>query len=144
MSSEKTYKGACFCGHVQFEVRGEPALMAYCHCDSCRRWSASAMTAFTLWSPESFRITAGADKITKFNKTPGSQRCSCGKCGGGVYVDHPDMKLVDVPSVLIRDFKFQPKFHVNYGEHQVSVKDGLPKFRDLPAEAGGSGALEAE
>ncbi len=144
MTTNSVHKGACFCGKVQFEVTGEPALMAYCHCDSCRRWSASAMTAFTLWSPESFKITAGADQITGFNKTPNTRRYSCEKCGGGVYIDHPDMGLVDVPSVLIADFTFQPKFHVNYKEHVVSVKDGLPKFKDLPAEAGGSGDLLPE
>ena len=30
------HKGACFCGSVQIEVVGEPAVMGYCHCSSCR------------------------------------------------------------------------------------------------------------
>ena len=33
----------------------------------------------------------------------------------------------------------EPVLHVFYGEKTVSVKDGLPKFKDLPKEAGGSG-----
>ncbi len=40
MGSEKIHKGSCFCGGVQFEVSGEPAGMGYCHCESCRQWSA--------------------------------------------------------------------------------------------------------
>ena len=30
--SEKTIKGGCFCGAVEFEVKGEPTVMLYCHC----------------------------------------------------------------------------------------------------------------
>ena len=52
MSNEKTYTGSCFCGDVQFTVNGEPVAMGYCHCESCRRWSAGPVNAFTLWKPE--------------------------------------------------------------------------------------------
>jgi hypothetical protein len=52
MASEKTLKGSCFCGEVQFEVSGEPAGMGYCHCESCRHWSAGPVNAFSLWNPQ--------------------------------------------------------------------------------------------
>ena len=48
----ETYRGACFCGAVQLTVTGEPAAMGYCHCESCRQWSAGPVNAFTLWKPE--------------------------------------------------------------------------------------------
>jgi hypothetical protein len=35
--------------------------------------------------------------------------------------------------------KFVPVVHVNYAETVLPVKDGLPKFSDVPAEMGGSG-----
>ena len=50
MSSTSSYTGSCFCGAVAFTVTGEPAGMGYCHCESCRRWSAGPVNAFTLWS----------------------------------------------------------------------------------------------
>jgi hypothetical protein len=31
--------------------------------------------------------------------------------------------------------------HVHYDEHVLTVQDGLPKYRDLPEEFGGSGEL---
>ena len=37
----KIYSGACFCGAVEVEVSGQPEAMGYCHCRSCRSWSAS-------------------------------------------------------------------------------------------------------
>src|SRR5262249_34498151 len=52
--------GNCFCGEVKFEVTGSPAAMGYCHCESCRQWSAGPVNAFTLWDPKSLKITHGA------------------------------------------------------------------------------------
>src|ERR1700709_2486022 len=53
------YKGACFCGAVHVEAEGEPIAMGYCHCRSCRSWSAAPVNAFTLWKPEAVRLTRG-------------------------------------------------------------------------------------
>jgi hypothetical protein len=36
---------------------------------------------------------------------------------------------------------FKPALHVNYQEAVLSMKDGLPKLKDLPKEFGGSGEL---
>src|SRR2546421_483932 len=54
-----TYKGRCFCGAVEFNVTGEPAAMGYCHCESCRGWSAAPVNAFTLWKPDAVKVTRG-------------------------------------------------------------------------------------
>ncbi len=139
MSSDKTYQGSCFCGAVQFTVTGEPSAMGYCHCDSCRHWSAGPVNAFTLWNPDSVRITKGADNILTYNKTPQSYRKSCKTCGGHVFTEHPTFGLTDVYAAVIPDLAFQPHLHVNYGETVLHVRDGLPKFKDFPKEFGGSG-----
>src|SRR5215475_1776035 len=68
----KTHEGACICGSVQFTVTGEPVAMGYCHCESCRRWSAAPVNAFTLWKPDALRITRGADRVYGYQKTPNS------------------------------------------------------------------------
>src|SRR5437868_1789131 len=82
MAHDKSYKGSCFCGSVQFSVSGEPAAMGYCHCESCRTWSAGPVNAFTLWKPESLKITQGSDSIGSYAKTPRSHRKWCKACGG--------------------------------------------------------------
>lgn len=68
------HRGKCFCGTVEFVVSGEPVAMGYCHCESCRRWSAGPINAFTLWQPGALRILKGAEHIGSFNKTANSQR----------------------------------------------------------------------
>ena len=144
MTNDKTYKGSCFCGAVQFSVTGEPAAMGYCHCESCRRWSAGPVNAFTLWKPQALQVTRGADQIGSFAKTPKSQRKWCKACGGHLFTEHPAWSLVDVYAAVIPDFPYKPGVHVNYQETRLPMRDGMPKMKDLPKEMGGSGALLAE
>ena len=146
MNDTKHYQAHCFCGAVQFELHGQPEVMAYCHCDSCRHWSAGPVSAFTLWKPETVRVTKGADCIAGFDQNPKtgehgvvSIRQWCTHCGGHLYTEHPTMGLIDVPAVVVERLQFKPLFHVHYQESVHPMDDGLPKFRDLPKEAGGSG-----
>jgi hypothetical protein len=133
------YKGRCFCGEVEFEATGAPAVMGYCHCEDCQTWSAAPINAFSLWPPDSVKITKGEASIGTYNKTENSDRKFCKVCGGHFLTNHPGMKLVDVYANVLQGFKHEPTVHVHYGKKMVSVKDGLPKFKDMPAEFGGSG-----
>jgi hypothetical protein len=138
------HTGACFCGAVQFALSGEPVAMGYCHCESCRHWSAGPVNAFTLWKPSALRITRGAESIGTYHKTPNSFRKWCLVCGGHLFTDHPPMGLVDVYAAMLPTLRFTPALHVSYGEKVLGIKDGLPKLKDFPAEMGGSGVLLAE
>ena len=143
-AAQPSHSGSCFCGAVQFTMTGEPAAMGYCHCDSCRTWSAGPVNAFTLWKPQALRITRGADSIGSFAKTANSHRKWCKACGGHLFTDHPQWSLVDVYAAVIPDFPYQPGVHVNYQETKLRMRDGLPKMKDMPAEMGGSGAVLPE
>jgi hypothetical protein len=144
MTIGPSYQGKCFCGAVQFTVTGEPVAMGYCHCESCRHWSAGPVNAFTLWRPDALKITQGADRIGTYAKTPQSARKWCTACGGHVFTDHPAWNLVDVYAATIPGLAFKPAVHVNYQETVLHVKDGLPKQKDVPKEMGGSGVLLPE
>jgi len=139
-----THRGTCFCGAVELEVSGEPAAMGYCHCESCRAWSAGPVNAFTLWPPGQVRVERGAEHIRHYQKTPNSDRQFCALCGGHLMTWHPPFGLVDVYAAILPTLRFQPGVHVNYAESVLPVRDGLPKLRDFPAELGGSGEAVAE
>jgi hypothetical protein len=139
-----TYSGACFCGAVELEVAGEPAGMGYCHCRSCRSWSAGPVNGFTLWKPEQVKVTKGAGNVATFAKTPMSERMFCKLCGGHLMTNHPPLGMIDVYAATIPALAFKPGVHVNYAETVLPMRDGLPKFRDFPAEFGGSGQMVAE
>lgn len=144
MEDSTVHTGSCFCGAVQFTVTGEPAAMGYCHCDSCRQWSAGPINAFVLWPVDTLKVTKGADNIGSFNKTPRSERKWCKTCGGHLFTNHPAWKLVDVYAALTPSLSFKPGVHVHYQETVLRVKDGLPKMKDIPAELGGSGSVLPE
>jgi hypothetical protein len=144
MPNGKTYQGRCFCGAVELTVTGEPLGMGYCHCESCRSWSASPVNAFTLWKPDALKITKGAENIGTYNKTPKTYRKWCRTCGGHLYADHPGLGLVDVYAATIPDLPFKPGVHINYQETKLRMKDGRPKLKDYPKEIGGSGETVAE
>jgi len=134
-----SHKASCFCGEVKFEVTGQPVAMGYCHCESCRQWSAGPVNAFTLWQPDALRVTQGAGRVGTYNKTPKSYRKWCTKCGGHLYTDHPLWGVVDVYAALIPSLPFEAGVHVNYQETVLHIHDGKPKMKDMPKEMGGSG-----
>jgi hypothetical protein len=136
-----THKGSCFCGAIEFEVTGAPAVMGYCHCKDCTTWAAAPVNAFSLWPRDSVRVTKGEAQLGVFNKTENSYRKFCKTCGGNVMTDHPGMGLTDVYASLMPSFAHAPTLHVHYENKTVSMKDGLPKFKDLPADFGGSGEM---
>lgn len=139
-----TYQGRCFCGAVRFTVTGSSAVQGYCHCDSCREWAGAPVTAVSLWPGESLQITQGEEFLASYNKTPANHRYFCKKCGGHVFGRDGESGMVDVLPSAIAGFVFQPAFHVHYGETKLRIRDGLPKFKDLPKDFGGSGELLPE
>jgi hypothetical protein len=133
------HKGKCFCGAVEVEVSGAPEAMGYCHCQSCRSWSAAPVNAFTLWKSGSVKITKGAENVGTYKKTERSERQYCSQCGGHIMTAHPHWGLIDVYAAVLPGVSFEPGVHVNYAEKVLSMTDGLPKLKDFPAELGGSG-----
>jgi hypothetical protein len=138
-ADEKTYEGQCLCGAVRIEVTGEAAGAGYCHCKNCRSWSAGPVNAFTLWKPESVKVTRGEDKIGEFRASEQSHRRWCTECGGHLLTNHPTWDLVDVYAATIPSYPFTPGVHVNYASTVLPMKDGLPKLKDFPVELGGTG-----
>ena len=135
----QTHVGKCFCGAVEIKVTGEPAAAGYCHCESCRSWSAAPVNAFSLWKNEAVTVVRGVDDVGTYHKTERSYRKFCKTCGGHLMTEHPQWGLIDVYAATIPTYRHAPQLHVNYSETVLRMKDGLPKMRDLPKEMGGTG-----
>jgi len=142
--SDKSYDGGCFCGAVQLTVTGEPTAMGYCHCESCRHWSAGPINAFTLWPPNAVKVTKGEEYIGSYAKTDNSHRKWCKSCGGHLFTEHPAMGLIDVYAAIIPDLPFAPTLHVFYEETVLRIHDGVVKHKDVPGAMGGSGTELSE
>ena len=135
-----THQGSCYCGQVTVEVTGDPVFSAYCHCNSCRKWHSAPMTALAAWPESSVSVTG---EVVVSRKNDETQRTSCAKCGGNVLTTKPGLgwKVVYPLTLSGSDFAYRPDAHIFYDERVVEFNDGLPKFSDVPTEAGGSGAM---
>jgi hypothetical protein len=142
--ADHPYEAGCACGAVKLEVSGEPAVQAYCHCESCRSWLGAPVHAASLWPTPNVRVVKGSDNLGMYKRTDSSHRQFCKSCGAPVLVGHPAMGLTDIPAGSVRGLRYTPTVHVNYGEKVLSVHDGLPKFKDFPKEFGGSGDVLPE
>ncbi len=143
-TDQAKHQGQCFCGAVRIEVTGEPFAMGYCHCGDCRAWAAAPVNCFTLWKPDAVTVKEGASSLATYKKTEKSHRRYCTTCGGHVMSDHPGGGFTDVYAAILPTLRFEPGVHVHYGEAVLPIRDGLPKFRDVPEEAGGSGEMIPE
>jgi len=138
----KSYEGSCFCGSVQFTVSGEPAAMGYCHCESCRTWSAGPVNAFTLWPPAAVKITRGADKVGTFSNRRAAQ----------LLVHRPDLQLaslrgnVDTRVAKAQAGEFDAIVIAAAGVHRLGLTSAITEY--LPLEimlpAPGQGALAVQ
>jgi len=128
----------CWCGAVEVEITGDVAVMAYCHCESCRSWLGAPIHAASLWPTANVVVSKGEAQLAVYQKTEASQRHFCTRCGSPVLIRHPALGLTDVPAGSIAGFDYVPTIHVHYQEKVLPIRDGLPKYKDMPAGAGGS------
>ena len=134
--------GQCLCGAVKVTVIGKPAVCAICHCNSCRHWTGSMMLV-NLFDPS--KVSVEGELFTfKLTEESISHRKTCAVCKSPVMNDHThSMNKVDVCGGVLNQ-KFEPAMHLNYGESIFAIKDGKPKFKDMPAPFGGSGEMIEE
>ena len=91
----------CICGAVQLSITGEPAAMAYCHCESCRSWLGAPVHAASLWPTPNVTVTKGEDRLGVYKRTELSHRHFCARCGAPVLIRHPAMGLIAVGFIFM-------------------------------------------
>ena len=58
-----------------------------------------------------------------------------------MFSDHPPLGIIDVYASVLKNFDWKPEIHLNYENAIMPMQDGLPKFKDMPADLGGSGDM---
>ena len=135
------HTGSCFCGKITVQVSGPTVSEGFCHCNDCRNWSGTPVTAYALWPAPQVQITSGADFLKRWSKTGACVRAHCSECGSLMLSEIPAAGLTDVYPLRLTDRPFTPQAHVHYGVRVVDLPDGLPKFADMPDTAGGTGRM---
>ena len=137
MASTNFLTGQCLCGALRYRFDPGNALVDYCHCKRCQRWSGAPVTAWAQVPVVQFEITAGHAKA--FQSSPLHQRHFCGGCGSSVYMSGGEtigilLGTLDDASSLI------PTGH-GWTSDRISwfkIDDHLPHWpKDAPHDANG-------
>ncbi|MEM7226733.1 MAG: GFA family protein [Pseudomonadota bacterium] len=136
----ETTRGRCLCGAVTYEYSGPENWRGHCHCESCRRNTASPFTTFLGVPNEAYRFTGQEPAV--YHSSPGVRRLFCRACGSPIAYDadmFPD-EIHFYAAGLEQPQDFAPQFHVHYGEHLAwaATSDDLPRY-----QRGSSGPLAA-
>ena len=130
----KTTEVRCPCGAVAIELRGEPAVQFYCHCDDCRAVGGGAYIGLALYPSAS--VTASGRTDTWTLRSLARERCAV--CGTHVFAAIPAFGQHAIKSNLLPIGMFRPAFHIHCRRAVLPVADDLPHFAALPAAFGGT------
>ncbi|MDA0341524.1 MAG: GFA family protein [Proteobacteria bacterium] len=121
--------GRCLCGAVTYAFEGPLNWAGHCHCESCRRQTASPMTSYLGVPNDAFNWTGVEPAL--FQSSPGVRRRFCPTCGTPMSYEadkfgdeiHLYAATLDDPEA------YSPAFHV-FTSEQLSwlhLADGLPR-----------------
>jgi hypothetical protein len=79
--------GGCLCGAVRYEISGEPAMQAICHCSHCQKQAGSAFSTIVGVPEAALTITAGAPTSYLDHGESGKavERQFCETCGSPLF-----------------------------------------------------------
>ena len=134
--SGPTYTGRCFCGHVRFQLAGEPTFACHCHCESCRRAAGAAFVTWATFGLDGFTLTSGT--IAEYHSSPGVRRGHCAACGTTItYAQDKHPEDIDVAVSSLDDPSgIDPEAHI-WVEDKVPwlvVNDDLPQYKTTVSE----------
>ncbi|HIP78383.1 MAG TPA: GFA family protein [Kiloniellaceae bacterium] len=122
-------RGHCLCGAVSYEYDGPENWRGHCHCESCRRTTASPFTTFFGVDRTACRFTGAEPAV--YHSSPGVRRLFCPTCGTPIaYESDRWPEETHFYAATLEDSRdFAPEFHVFWSERLpwVHLHDDLPK-----------------
>ncbi|PJI84537.1 hypothetical protein BC777_3598 [Yoonia maricola] len=83
MSQPIVQKGNCLCGACRFELEGPHNWVGHCHCESCRKATASPMTTWIGHPNGAWRFVGTTP--ASYESSPGTTRGFCPTCGSPMF-----------------------------------------------------------
>lgn len=124
-------RGRCLCGSVTYAFDGPPNWQVHCHCQSCRRATASPFTSYFGISNGKWHWS-GIPPAT-YASSPGVKRSFCAACGTPMAYQSSDRpQEIDFYAATLTDpAAFSAECHVHWNERLPwpALADDLPKKR---------------
>ena len=125
----------CRCAGVALEVRGEPIVQLYCHCDDCQVVHGACYVPESVYPASAVTVVRGEPTAWKLKRNP---RVTCSACGTRLFIDVVALGIRGVNGTLLPPGKFNASFHMHCQFAVRPVRDPLPHYRGRPARFGGS------
>ena len=126
-------RGGCLCGSIRYEVNAPPISTGYCHCSCCRKFSGSAVNAWTAFPASAVRFLDGEPHY--FASSPIAKRGFCTKCGASLTYKLVQPRetayLVLHTSSLDQPENYAPSIHSGIESKMpwFDILDDLPRTR---------------
>lgn len=128
MAATERHSGACLCGAVRYQVKGEPSGGNICHCTQCRRQTGSPLPAFATYPLDRFELLAG--EPAAYRASDFATRQFCPRCGSALFWRRDGGAELDIflgsfdhPERLPR-----PAFQL-WTQHRIPWVPELPEIR---------------
>ncbi|SHI07589.1 GFA family protein [Marivita hallyeonensis] len=121
-------RGHCLCGACAFTLTGPHNWVGHCHCESCRRATASAMTTWIGQENGRWQMTGAT--LRSHQSSPGVERGFCGTCGSPLYFrtdrypneTHFYAALLETPDAVVPE----AQYHADERVAWVHLAGALP------------------
>ena len=133
---EVTRVGECMCGGIRFEVTGQPVLVEYCHCRSCRHSVGAPLMAWAGFDRDGVSLIHG--EPTSYQSSPSVIRSFCGRCGSSLTLaDERFPEQVYIALAIFGDTKAPlPEIHIWRSERLswLETCDELPRYAQFKSD----------
>ncbi len=123
--------GSCLCGGIRYEINATLGPVTNCHCGQCRKSSGASFATNASVPAAAFRFVTGEDLLMKWESSPATYRCFCGRCGSPILKrrdSSPDNIRLRL-GTLDCDPGIKPSKHIYVGSKAawVDIVDDLPR-----------------
>jgi hypothetical protein len=127
--------GRCLCGAIEFEVAGDPRVVAVCHCRDCQRGAGAPMVVWAMFQEPQLRLKKGMP--ASINSSGTAVRSFCPTCGTGLFYRNSEVLpgLVDVQASAFDEPELLPptiQIQVAERQHWVASLDALKAYERYP------------
>jgi hypothetical protein len=100
-------KVQCRWGAVGIEIKAEPIVQFFCHCDDCQAVHGGAYSPESVYPADAVKVVRGDPMSWKPKRNP---RVTCRECGTRLFTDVEAPRLRGVNGFLLPAGKFEPAF----------------------------------
>jgi hypothetical protein len=137
--AERTLKGSCLCGDINYELVENIRVFQYCHCSRCRKFTGTAHASNIIIDPENFRWLSGEKHLGRFELEEAKHFATsfCKKCGSSMPWITRSRKAVIVPAGTLDETpSMKPMHNIYYADRAEWYEDVclLTRYDALPGK----------